>query len=360
MKNDYLWDGSGEPDPEIRRLEALLGGLRHSRPAPEFPPEFHKPSARWAGRRPRVEAAWRWLSFGAAAAVAVLAAGGVLWLSRPKPPLIPVAKWNVSRMEGAPRVDAQTIDAAKATGTLVAGQVIETDAGSKAGISSDEIGEIVVDPGSRLRLVANRSGVRHLALERGTIHASIWAPAGEFVVDTPSATAVDMGCVYTLHVDDSGDGELHTAVGWVGFKLGDREAFIPAGAACATRKNRGPSTPYFEDASGAFRVALSQLDQDNINPEERGSSLRIVLTTARRRDAFTLWHLLSRVSAAERARVYDRLAILAPPPDGVTPEGILQLDRRMLDLWWNEFGLGDVDLWRYWERNWSEQSRKGQ
>ena len=259
MKNDYLWDGSGEPDPETRRLEALLGGLRHSRPAPVFPPEFPKvaPSARWAGQRRRVEPAWRWLSFGAAAAVAVLAAGGVLWLSRPKPPLIPVAKWNVSRMEGAPRVDAQTIDAAKATGTLVAGQVIETDAGSKAGISSEEIGEIVVDPGSRLRLVANRSGVRHLALERGTIHASIWAPAGEFVVDTPSATAVDMGCVYTLHVDDSGDGELHTTVGWVGFKLGDREAFIPAGAACVTRKNRGPSTPYFEDAPGGFRFALS-------------------------------------------------------------------------------------------------------
>src|SRR5262249_53373398 len=313
---------------------------------------------RRAGQRRRVEAAWRWLSFGAAAAVAVSAAGGVLWLSRPKPPLIPVAKWNVSLMEGAPRVDAQTIDAAKATGTLVAGQVIETDARSKAGISSEEIGEIVVGAGSRLRLVANRSGVRRLGLERGTIHASIWAPAGEFVVDTPSATAVDMGCVYTLHVDDSGDGELHTAVGWVGFKLGDREAFIPAGAACATRKNRGPSTPYFEDASGSFRAALSQLDHDNLTPEERGSAVRVVLATARQRDAFTLWHLLSRVSAAERTPVFDRLATLAPPPHGVTREGILQLDRRMLDLWWNEFGLGDVDLWRRWERNWSEQSRK--
>ena len=24
-RDDYLWDGSGEPDPEIQRLEALLG-----------------------------------------------------------------------------------------------------------------------------------------------------------------------------------------------------------------------------------------------------------------------------------------------------------------------------------------------
>ena len=356
MKNDYLWDGSGEPDPEVRRLETLLGGLGHSRPAPEFP-EIAE-SVRRAGRRRML--ARRWFSFAAAAAVVLLTAAGMVWWSRSKPPVVAVAQWNVNRMEGAPRVDAQPIDAAKATGTLLAGQVLETDARSKAGIRSEEIGEIVVDPGSRLRLLTNRSGIRHLALERGTIHASIWAPAGEFVVDTPSATAVDMGCVYTLHVDDSGDGQIHTTVGWVGFKLGDREAFIPAGASCATRKNRGPSTPYFEDAPSSFRASLSQLDLDSTTPEERSSALRIVLTTARRRDSFTLWHLLPRVSAGERASVFDRLATLAPPPNGVTREGILQLDRRMLDLWWNEFGLGDVDLWRYWERNWSEQSKTKQ
>ncbi len=37
MKPDYLWDGSGEPDPEVQRLEQLLGTLRSRRPAPEFP-----------------------------------------------------------------------------------------------------------------------------------------------------------------------------------------------------------------------------------------------------------------------------------------------------------------------------------
>lgn len=29
MKDDYLWDGSGEPDEEIKQLEDLLGGLKH-------------------------------------------------------------------------------------------------------------------------------------------------------------------------------------------------------------------------------------------------------------------------------------------------------------------------------------------
>src|SRR3989442_3871814 len=36
MKDDYLWDGSGEPDPEVRKLETLLGRYRHNQPAPAF------------------------------------------------------------------------------------------------------------------------------------------------------------------------------------------------------------------------------------------------------------------------------------------------------------------------------------
>ena len=38
MSDDYLWDGSGTPEPDVQRLEALLGRLRASRPeAPAFP-----------------------------------------------------------------------------------------------------------------------------------------------------------------------------------------------------------------------------------------------------------------------------------------------------------------------------------
>jgi len=34
---DYLWEGSGEPDPEIRELEDILGNLRHKSTAPKLP-----------------------------------------------------------------------------------------------------------------------------------------------------------------------------------------------------------------------------------------------------------------------------------------------------------------------------------
>jgi hypothetical protein len=46
--------------------------------------------------------------------------------------------------------------------------------------------------------------------------------------------------------------------------------------------------------------------------------------------------------------------VLAPPPPTVTREGILRLDRQMLDTWWNSLGFGDISLWRMYEHNWSQ------
>ena len=142
-------------------------------------------------------------------------------------------------------------------------------------------------------------------------------------------------------------------MGWVGFKLDGHESFIPAGAACATRPKVGPGTPYFEDASSEFRVALARFDFEDRAPQQRAGDLAILLGASRKRDALTLWHLLKRVEEGQRVLVYDRLQELAPPPASVTREGILRLDPAMLDLWWNALGFDDISVWRHWERTWS-------
>ncbi|HEX7287524.1 MAG TPA: FecR domain-containing protein [Candidatus Angelobacter sp.] len=351
MRDDYLWDGSGEPDPEIQKMENALGKLRHDRPAPEFP-EFAG-SAVPAPRRPFWQLRWPQFAVACAALLAV-AAASLLWFRSRTEPFDPKTAWDVTRVEGAPQVGRHKIDVIQSTGKLGTGQVLETNNASRAVMRFEETGEIEVEPGTRIRLVKSNSGVKRLSLERGTIRATIWAPPGEFVVDTPSAVAVDLGCVYTLHVDDSGNGLLRTTLGWVGFKLGDRESFIPAGAVCATRKKTGPGIPYFEDASESFRSALATLDRPESSAGDHAAALRVVLAQARRRDAITLWHLLSRVDGAERERVYGRLAEMAPAPAGVTREGIMRLDRGMLDLWWNELGFDDISVWRHWERSWQQ------
>ena len=345
MGNDYLWDGSGEPDPEIRRLEALLGRFQYNRPRPEFPEIV--PAKRWRFFLPR-----RQLYPALATVVAVAAVGAVAFLMYGgKPNKLP--GWDVSAVEGTPRLGQKAISGQDGSSRLGVGQTLETDLQARARLRADEIGQIEVEPGTRLRLLDMGSGLKRIALDRGTIHTFIWAPPGEFVVDTPSAMAVDLGCAYTLQVDDTGAGLVRTSLGWVGFKLKGRESFIPAGAACVTRPRVGPGTPYFEDASSEFRSALTRFDFEDSTSGQRGTDLAIVLAQSRKRDALTLWHLLSRVDEPQRAIVYNDLAKFIPPPSGVTQTGILRLDQPMLDRWWNDLGFDDISVWRYWERSWS-------
>jgi len=350
MNSDYLWDRSGEPDPEIQELETALAKFRHQDQPLVFP-ETTEPERK---RRGSVLRGWRFIAL--AAACVLIAVFGIARLRLQQAVPAPTS-WEVARLSGAPRIGSQSIGENNPAASLAIGQALETDADSRATIIASAVGEVSVEPNTRLRLLTTTSpGRQRLALDRGTIRAFIWAPPGEFVVDTSSARAIDLGCAYTLQVDDSGAGLLRTTMGWVGFKLGNRESFIPAGAVCPTRPKIGPGTPYFEDAAQSFRAALSAFDFAALRPGQRSERLDLIINQARRQDALTLWHLLLRVDAGDRERVYDRLRALVPPPPNVTREGILRLDQRMLDDWWSELGFGDISLWRRFERSWSQSA----
>jgi hypothetical protein len=69
MKDDYLWDKSGEPDPEIRELEEILAPLRYQPKPLELPGESRL-------SRPRTYLPL--LAIAATVLIALLAAG--VWL----------------------------------------------------------------------------------------------------------------------------------------------------------------------------------------------------------------------------------------------------------------------------------------
>ena len=355
MKNDYLWDRSGAADAELQKLEHVLGQFRSHAEIPAFPAVNREFDA----ARPRgFFSAWWMPRLAAASVLATGAALGVagLLLRIPSKPIAPA--WGVARIEGAPVVGSSAVRGDKAKASLKVGETLVTDGNSRASVQVAEIGELFVDPGSRLRLVETGSNRKRIAVELGTIHAAIWAPPGEFVVDTPSATAVDLGCAYSLTVAEDGSGTLRTKLGWVGFHQNGHDSFIPAGAMCLTKPRQGPGTPFFEDSPDALRSALHALDFENLGNGEREKALRTVLSQARRQDAFTLWHLLARVNETERPKVYDRLVALVHAPVGTTRDGTFRLDAAMLDRWWNSFDLGDIGVWRFWEQNEAPRVKK--
>ena len=298
MNDDYLWDGSGPPDVEVVGLERRLAPLRYrQRPLP-------RPSrTRWA------------------MAGALLAAAASLLLM--VGPRAPRTSWQV------------------AGDALRQGQTVRTG-DTAVRLEAEDVGRVDLAAHSVLRA----AGGKKLALERGELHAFIWAPAREFGVETPSARAIDLGCEYTLNVDEKGDGVLRVSMGWVAFQVGDREAFIPAGATCLTRRRGGPGIPYFEDAPEGVRRAVERFEGGD------RAGLGELLAAARPRDGLTLWHLLTRVPEEDRARVFDRFGELVPLPSGISRDGVLHRDARAIDECWNALGLENTGWWRGWERKW--------
>ncbi len=264
---------------------------------------------------------------------------------------VPVASWEVAQIDGRPRIETASHSALlNGTGRLAVGQTLATDSQSRARLDVSTIGQVTIDPDTRVRLVGTREGRHELALVRGTLHAFITAPPGQFIVNTSSSTAIDLGCVYTLHVDEDGTGLLSVTAGWVAFEYKGRESFVPAGASSRTDPEFGPGTPRYDDADDTFKNALERFDYDR-SGTARSAGLAYVLEHARDKDTMTLWHLIARTTGEDRNAVVTALDKRAPMPIGVTRDAIEHLDRSALDLWWNALGLDDATWWRKWKRD---------
>lgn len=316
--SDYLWDKSGAPDPEIERLEKLLTPLGHGSqpgrgPLPTLPSQ----------------PIWNraWVPVAMAASMLMVVCGSWLSANRNR------TAWQVSSLQGQASVSR-----------LARGESLKTDAASRAKLELDAVGEVEIEPNSQLTVVTLGRDEQRLDLQRGTIHATIWAPPGQFFVNTPSAVTVDLGCAYTLQVDGSGAGKVKVTAGWVAFESNGRESFIPATAQCVTRPGKGPGIPYYQDSEQVLQRAVDRFDSS-----ADASAIPSILGHARRRDAISLWHLLRRVPAVERGAVYDRLAQLITIPADVSRAGVVSGDAAMTDALWNSLDLGDTGWWRMWK-----------
>jgi ferric-dicitrate binding protein FerR (iron transport regulator) len=299
--DDYLWKGEGEPDPDVQRLERTLGVLKYAPKTFEAPAE----KVQNASVRPMPS---KWRARAPVVVGVLLLAAAVLFVIRKKPwdgadPNAPA--FAVRRVEGAPKVGAKAL---AESGKLPVGAWLETDQASAAKIAVADIGEVDVERGSRVRIVATAPNEHRLELVRGSIAAKVNAPPRLFVVDTPSASAVDLGCAYRLEVTpDGATTHLSVTAGQVSLEGKGRSAWVPAGAACDTRKDAGPGTPYAEDAAPKMIAALRRFDFEN-----GGSpAAREALESARPRDVLSVWHVFRRANTDADVRREAREKMVA-------------------------------------------------
>lgn len=315
---DRLWDGRGD-DPEIAALEQQLGAFAHKAPLREPPP------------RPRSRTAV------VAASVVVVAAAVILAVvvlrsdpekKSPEPRPAGVAGFRYDVRGGAALCDGKPSEA----GLLQPGNWLETQPGATADVKVADIGDLTLKPGSRLRLVATGPDQHRLELARGRLSARVVAPPRLFIIDTPVAAAVDLGCAYDMEVDADGRTHVRVTSGAVSLEGQGRVAWVPWAHEVIAEKGRGPGTPFAIDTSSDLRYALARFDAGE-RVWGADDPLAIVLERATDRDIVTLWNLLSRTDGDDRAAVFRRLDALAIRPEWVLEEDVLSAQPQALEDW---------------------------
>ncbi len=321
---DYLHDRTGH-DPEVAELEQLLAPYAHRAPLREPPPR----------RR-----TWRRVVI-PLAALAVVAAI-VLVVTRPREAstvarVAPCAATGPGFAFTVEQGEARCGGAVAAAGTLPVGAWLETRDTSVAALTVADIGALKVFGASRLRLVNTGAGEHRLELARGRISAKVVAPPRLFVIDTPSAEAVDLGCAYDLEVDAEGRTHLRVTSGEVSLEAKDgRVAYVPAGVEVVSTRAYGPGTPVRSDAPPALRAAVARFDAEN-DP----SALAGLLEVAGPSDVITVWNLVGRTRGDDRVAVVRALDRHLPRPDGVSeaevvagqPAAIARWRQAIVDDW---------------------------
>jgi hypothetical protein len=380
-RDEYLWDRAGAPDATVAALE---GALAQQRWRGRLGDLARMDAAAEAGSEERADAdplpdehpqrLWVPRAIAASLIVFALALVGVaVWHGIVKPqggpspvaqapdapgasdtPLAAYAvRYRLDVLDGTPRIDGVGA-AAGAPLAVGPGAAVETDAAARARVHVGDIGSVELGPGSRLRVGAPSASEAPdadylLHLDRGTLTASIFAAPRLFQLGTPSGIAVDMGCIYTAQVDESGATRLHVDLGQVSFETAGRKVLVPSDASTRAWPGVGAGTPVWDDAPADWRAAVERYDERTLRgagtPDAAGpdagtqaAALEAVLATDRPRDSLTLWHLLAHADDQDRARIYARLAALEPPPEGVTREGCLAGDSAQLLRWRDALG----------------------
>jgi flagellar biosynthesis GTPase FlhF len=234
--------------------------------------------------------------------------------------------WLVTNVKGAPMVDDKSF---AGIDSVTVGDWLITDDTSQALLKVANIGTIVVDPGSKVRIIKSALGEHRIILEYGTISANINAAPRTFFVETGSVTAVDLGCSYSLTMDKKGDGILYVKEGMVELESHKRNTLVSAGKYCLTKSGMGPGTPYRDDSSPEFKRALLSYDFKNGG----AAALNNVLKNAKKTDAVTLLNLMSYVDKSSKGKVYAKLASLVPTPGSIPKDSIPYFDQKRMNEW---------------------------
>lgn len=326
--DDYLWDPNAEPDANIEEFERMLAPMSaRARKLEEHPLPI-----------PR-RAIWQRI-----AAIAACVASVFLGLYA-------VHAYRLSWEDGRPW-SVTTIRANGLTRELQlrVGEILSTGPSESAVLSAARIGTLTIAPHSLAQITRTRTGLHRVELERGHLHAKVWAPPNHFGITHGEMRFTDLGCEFDLKVDAAAEGTLAVTSGWVIYRFRDEEILVPENYVLTFGRS-GADVPLRRDAPEDFAAHVVELDaKARMNDRARVAELsRFIDSNARDEDYFTLLNLLIRHPALAEGPLYARLAsALNVEPDESHRARWARGEAAARDQWWQRIPEQPKTWWLKW------------
>ncbi|OGU70912.1 MAG: hypothetical protein A2V93_03585 [Ignavibacteria bacterium RBG_16_34_14] len=251
----------------------------------------------------------------------VLIATAVYYIFFVKPP-----QWEVVNLSGSPSIkeNLKNIVVSKSS-ILEKDDLLYTDQNSKALIKIHDVGEIYVNPGSSIK---RNGGDAQIVIISGDIDVVKKAGSESLPVGVFSAIVEDYEAgSYSIKISNNKAGIYSTGADLT-ITSGEREVYLIPQYMCEINQNGEVGIPYSLSASEEFINAVNDLSL-----QENNERLNRILLLSDKKDALTLFNILTMVGKSSRDIVINKLHSLVRLPKDVNPHQVANLDKGELKKW---------------------------
>lgn len=243
---------------------------------------------------------WYWF---ASAAVVLLIASIVLlnYKARNFVSVEEMSNWKLINLRGEAFINGVK------SNTVNVGDWIQTDSASSVVLKIANVGDISIEPNSKVRFVQSDGQMSRIEVLYGTVNTTT-SQADKFVLHSNNMKVQDKGGSYSFKVDEKGNGVIFVNNGIANVESGNKSAVVTDGKFCLYKPEYGVGIPFRKDASKEFQNALFSYDFSNGGMQ----SVYYAVANAAPEDYTSLMNLIPRVDERTKYLVLNKLGKLVP------------------------------------------------
>jgi len=236
--------------------------------------------------------------------------------------------WKIETAVGRILIDGKE----NITGTISENESLLSSDNSKAEILIPHVGSIEVNQNSIIILKKAKDGDNRITLEKGSVKIKNVSKEPDFAIDLKNSSIIDRGGELTVSVDEYGNAKVSAKIGFTEINNNSENYFLSEKYVCDIMNGEKPGTPYRSDAPDTLIKEIKNFDYNNGGD----NSIDNIISTARKSDMLTLLAIIPRASQTKRKILFQAITNHFPPPANVTRMDILNANKKMLHLWWEE------------------------